>query len=318
LPFGQDVLVWCVTVPVILSLLAATFARVCEAKRVGVGLFGGELISGLGWCLALLVALAARRQWQWMPEEFWQTAWWAMLAAAVLLSNQREISVRHPLRGTRPSGALHKRYRTLISRTILSRAADKKLANHSPASRWVVAGLLAMFLAWLALPSDESWQDMFPFHRNWMAAVSASALVNAWAMDQHARSGGRRWSLWIVIAGLGGPFALAAATYGALSEWTLAAIASTIVFAIVGSFSAAVSSWSVAFPALFFHASMTAAARFYSYEEYPAWMYAVVLFSPTVVVMADLPLRNQTARRRILSSAMIAAMLLGLCIWQIL
>jgi len=39
----------------------------------------------------------------------------------------REISVRYLLRGTRPSGALHKRYRTLFNRSLLSSRGNDEL-----------------------------------------------------------------------------------------------------------------------------------------------------------------------------------------------
>jgi imidazole glycerol phosphate synthase subunit HisF len=43
----------------------------------------------------------------------------------------REISVRYLLRGTRPSGASHKRYRTLISRSLLSGTSEIKISAMS-------------------------------------------------------------------------------------------------------------------------------------------------------------------------------------------
>ena len=54
------------------------------------------------------------------------------ISESIQLRIVREISVRYLLRGTRPSGASHKRYRTLISRSLLRRVrASFTLHSHS-------------------------------------------------------------------------------------------------------------------------------------------------------------------------------------------
>ncbi|MEX0818185.1 MAG: hypothetical protein WD070_01290 [Pirellulaceae bacterium] len=282
MPFDQDVLLWCAAIPALIAVVAAGLAWLTESKitKGSRGQTVAALIACLGWSAAVLVGLAARHEWQWLPHEFWQQSFWAVLAAAVFLGG--------------------------------TTAADA--AEHP--WRLAAAGVLAVATAWLAMPMGEGWEDMLPLHRNWMAAVTASCLLNSWAIDRLARTEARRWVLWIVLAGLAGPFALAAATYGALSEWTLSALAATVSFAVIAVAPSATSLWSVAFPALFFSAAMTAATRFYSYEDHPWWLYGIALFSPLLIAVADIPLRNRATRWRVLTAAVFAAVLVGVCVWR--
>ncbi len=167
------------------------------------------------------------------------------------------------------------------------------------------------------MPSGDAWSDVLPLHRAWMTAVTVSCLVNAWSIDRISRSGASRWALWVVLAGLAGPMLLAAATYGALAEWMLAALAATFVLAIAASLnvSSAVAS---AYPALATSASVTASARFYSYEDHPGWVFALILFLPTLIAAIDRPLRSQSGWRRVIVAGCVAAALVAVIAWMVL
>lgn len=282
MPFDQEVLLWCAAVPALIAVVAAAFAWLAESKLTNErrGQTLAALVACLGWSAAVWIGLAARHEWQWLPEEFWQQPFWAILAAAILLG------------GTTATAGVEYSW------------------------RWAVAGLLAIATAWLVMPSGETWDDMLPLHRTWMTVVTVSCLLNSMGLDRMARSDAHRWVLWVVVAGLAGPFALASATYGALSEWTLAAITATVGFAVLAIFPSAKMLWPVAFPAVFFSAAITASARFYTYEDHPWWLYGIALFLPSLVALVDVPLRNRSTWLRVVVAAILAAILVGICVWK--
>lgn len=282
--FDQTVLLWCAAVPALIALVAASVAWLVErtVRRRGWAVAVGALIAGGGWWAAIVIALSVRQSWQWWPEDAWRQAIWPILAAVLLLSS-----------------------------TIAEATATRPW-------RWVLAGLLASATAWVAMPSSPGWSDTFELHRTWMFLVSISCLVNAWALDRLARSDAQRWALWVMLAGFAGPMALAASAYSGLAEWTLAAIAATVVFALINSFAAKESLGAIAFPAAIFLGAITAAGRFYSYQEHSAWLYAGILLLPAVVAAVDCPLHRQPAWRRVVVAALVAAILAGLIVWTLL
>ena len=149
--------------------------------------------------------------------------------------------------------------------------------------------------------------------------IAASCLVNSYALERLAKSGGHRWSLLVALAGLGGPMALAAATYGSLAQWTLAMIVATAVIAVWAVFSDWDSGlWTAAIPATVGAAGITAAGRFYTWEAHPDWVYAVILFAPAFVALIDLMIRRRSNWLRVGVSGLVSAASVAACIWQVL
>jgi hypothetical protein len=288
LTFDQIVLGWCVAVPALLAAAVGVLATLL-AKRLEIGRWQSSLVAGclgFGWWAAVVVGIVGRREGQWWPDEFWQFSLLGALLAAVLLSGG------------------------------VSNQASSGTPCREGFGGWTLVGLLAIVTAWLALPAGEGWEDMLPLHRHWMAAVAVSGLLTAWAVERLARADAEPWLLWGVVAGLAGPFALAAATYGALAEAALAAVSATVTFAILALVPKFRGCWVVAFPAVFCIAPLTAASRFYSYEDRPWWLYAVACTIPTIVSLVDLPLRRRPRWVRVGVAALVAGGLVGICIWQ--
>ena len=109
--------------------------------------------------------------------------------------------------------------------------------------------------------------------------------------------------------------ALAAATYGSLGEWTLAVIVATLVTAGFGIFTQSVNAPVAAFPALAAAAGIAAAARFYSYEDYPTWLFVAALYGPTLVAIVDRTVRGRPTWFRVVISGSVSLATVGLCLW---
>jgi len=286
--FDQIVLGWCVAVPALIAGAVGVLAALL-APRLGTGRWQPALVAGLtgiGWWVAVVVGIVGRREGQWWPDEFWQFSLLGSLVAAVLLSGG------------------------------VSQGTSSGTHCGDGFGGWTLVGLLAIATAWFALPAGEGWEDMLPLHRHWMGAVAVSGLLNAWAVERLARADAQPWLLWSVVAGLAGPLVLAAATYGALAEAALAAVAATTAFALLTLVPKFRIGWVVAFPAVFCIAPLTAAARFYSYEDRPWWLYAVACTIPAIVSLVDLPLRRRPRWLRVGVAAVVAGLLVGICIWQ--
>jgi hypothetical protein len=234
-----------------------------------------------GWWIAVAVALAARQGWQWWPEDAWRQAVWPLLAWTVLFSG----------------------------------AASQQL--HRPWV-WVLAGALASATALIAMPSGDEWSDTYDLHRVWMCAVAISCLLNGFAISCMARHGAERWVLLVALTAPAGSLLLAGSAYGSLAEWTLAIIFATICVAVWGMFPASMHEWVVAFPVLAAAASVTAAARFYTYEEIPHWVYGAALYGPTLIAIVDSSIRGRATWLRITVSGLVSLALLGSCVWAVL
>lgn len=264
-----------------LAVPAVISAVGCLASRWSPPIPRGLIVSS-AWWLAVTAALVGCQGWQWWPEDAWRQAIWPLLAWVVLMGATAAAEDRNAL-------------------------------------RWVVAGVLSIATAMFAMPVGEGWEDTLPLHRIWMGLIAASCLANSFALEQLSKSGGHRWSLLVALAGLGGPMALAAATYGSLAQWTVAMIAATAVTAGFAVFSELKSAlWTAAIPATVGAAGITAAARFYSYETYPAWVYAAMLFAPTLIAVIDLSIRRRSTWLRVLVSGVVSAAAVAACVWKVL
>lgn len=277
----QTVLIWCLAVPAVISAAGCFVAKMSGQTARG-------LIVSACWWFAVTAAMVGGQGWQWWPEDAWRQAIWPLLAWAALIGAAATMENRNSLASIQ-------------------------------SGRWVLAGVLAIVTAMIAMPGGEGWEDTLPLHRTWLSLIATSCLVNVFSLEQLARTGGHRWSLLVALAGLGGPMAFAAATYGSLAQWTLAMIVATSVMAGLAVFSERESGlWTAAIPATVGAAGITAAARFYSYETHPTWVYAAMLFAPTVIVGIDLLIRRQSNWLRVSVSGVAAAAIVAACVWQAL
>ena len=306
--FNSAVIVWCLVVPSIVACLGTLLGRWLIANRFGSTAeerptccsgAGGPTVA-MGWWIGLLVALAAR---QWLTAEIgwgerlqgveaWQSAIWLLLLFTLvpsLVSDHRIIAVRY-----------------------------------------VVAGLLATLLAFVVLPRGESWEDLLDLHRPWSALIVASVLLNTFSLDHLIASGAKLWPLLVMIAGLGPALLLVSVSYAAPAEWTLAGLAGlggillVAVWAAVGRKSAtnhldvAGLTAAVTLPVAGMIATAVTTARFYTWEEYPPWLYAVSLFLPSIVAVVDLPLQRWNGKIRIPVAALTSAVIIAACVWKLL
>ncbi len=245
-------------------------------------------VLGLGWAVAVSVALIGQR-WltgdessHWWPDEFWQRGYWWLLIAAAALSST--VWSAHPAAGW----------------------------------RWVAAGVLAMGTASASLPSGEGWEDTLPLHSGWMLLLGIACLLAFWSLDRLARRRSERWFPLVVLAMLAGPMLVAATTYGALVQWTIAAIAATLVcvaFALAGRLPSAIG---ITYPASAFFTVMMAAGRFYSYEDHPWWSYlGMLLLAPAVATVDQVIARRSTALRVTVAASVAAALLAASAAWHL-
>lgn len=240
-------------------------------------------VLGFGWSLAVLAGLVGWRisgdgesPFLW-PEDFWQRGYLSLFAAAFLLSTTTWSPVRR-----------------------------------APV-RWVAAGLLAMAIASLSLPSGSGWEDTLPAHQGWCLMLGGTCLLGFWAVDQLAARGSDRWLPLVVLAMLAGPMFVAATTYGALAQWTLAAIAATlpcILFAAAGWLRHGVVV-GFAYPGVAFATAMMAAGRFFSYENHPWWTYLGMLLVAPAVALVDRGLPERKTWTRIVIAACVSAGLIA-------
>lgn len=287
--------------PAVIAALAAWLSgwgRTSDEQRsdqdAASGADRGGLFAALGWVAAIVAVLVVAR-WNEDAEsildklggtEAWQLAWVPMLGLAIVLS--------------------------------LRRPAWKGFDE----ARWVIAAMIAAGGGALILPTGDGWSDLYSLHRMWLALVVAATLANAWAIESLARSGAAAWSLLVMCGAFGAAMLLAALNYAAPAEWCLAAISATLGVLVVGwlriwrgrSFGGL---WMVAYAGCFLAASMVTTARFYTYEDYPLWVYALALFLPVLVTAADLPLRRQSWRVRVPVAAVVTGVALAACVWKL-
>lgn len=238
-------------------------------------------VLGLGWAVAVAAALIGQRQLSgdesshgW-PADFWQRGYWWLLIAAATLS------------------------------------ATAGAAWAASTARWVAAGVLAMGTAAGSLPSGEGWEDTFPLHAGWGLLLGIACLLAFWSLDQLARRRSERWLPLVVLAMLGGPLLVAATTYSALVQWTIAALSATAVCVIFAASGRLRGGIGITYPAAAFMTVMLAAGRFYSYEDLPWWSYAGMLGLAPLVVLADRAVVTRGPATRIGIAAGVAAAVLA-------
>ncbi|MEM8911348.1 MAG: hypothetical protein AAGC97_06220 [Planctomycetota bacterium] len=264
-------------------------ARPNDAKASNGLETAGGIIAEIGWCMAMMAAMGMR---QWVGSETglvetivgvesWQRTIWPMMLFGIVLSIG---AATQPDRG---------------------------------ASRYALAGLTAALAAFMTLPSGENWSDQLPLHRSWSGLMVASCLANAWALESLVRQRGDRWCLLVLLAGFATPAMLTALNYAAPAEWVLASIAATVgatgVIAWQASRGAPSAAWMVVFPGCVVIASMTMTARFYTYEDYPRWVYSIALFLPAMIRFIDLPIQSRSWRLRVPVAALVAIGLMLAC-----
>ncbi|HEV7280940.1 MAG TPA: hypothetical protein VGN57_12115 [Pirellulaceae bacterium] len=281
-PFGVAALAGCLAI----WLRARARAGSVEGELAGTPTlsdFLAPFVLGLGWTVAVIAGLAGQR-WQqgepalsWWPEEFWQRGFWAIVAVAVVM------------------GA-----------TAGSRLRDLPI-------RWTLAGVLAIATAAISLAGGEGWDDMLPLHQGWGALLATTCLLGLLALDRLSLTAADRWFPLVVLATLAGPMLVAAATYGALVQWTVAAVAATlpiVLLALLGRIDSRTAA-GMAYPAVAFATILMAAGRFRSYDDHPWWTYLGMLLVPVAIVLVDLPLRNRHNGIRAAVAAVTALIALG-------
>lgn len=300
--FDQLVLLWSVAAPVLIAAMSCGLTHWICSRRPESRIAAFVLL--VGWWIGVAVALAGRQGWQWWPEDAWRQAIWPALAWAVAAA----IFGRGQMNGP--------------DQEVADRSASDRSDSDRGASDqswyWVATAVLACATALIAMPSDEQWSDTFHLHRVWMFAVTTSCLTNAFAIHCMARRGARRWVLLIALTAPVIAMILSGAAYASLAEWALAVTAATITIAFWGTCSSSRHAWLVAMPVVSVAAGITAAARFYTYEDLPHWIYAVALYGPAIIAVIDAPIRTCSAWLRVAVSGLAAITLIGLTAWAAL
>ncbi|TWU09986.1 hypothetical protein [Allorhodopirellula heiligendammensis] len=283
----REILLWCVGAPAAVSLACLLLAFWVARREHWLTQYVVPAIATLGWCAAIAVTLVIRQEFDASALSWWNLEAWQQIHVPLTLT------------------AL-----------FLALTATPQARAHE--FRWVAATLGCIALAMVAMPSGEGWVDLFPEHRAWMAAVAGASLLNLWMLDQMSRRGTERWILLVALAGLAGPTILAATAYAGLAEWGFAAIVATLVFAVGAACLPKQNLWCVAYPATLFAVCTTAAGRFYTYEDHPAWLYGLLLLTPSCIGAVDWILRNRPTYARIAVAAVLAGLIIGVAAWFLL
>lgn len=283
----REIFLWCVGTPAAISLACVLVAFFLSRREHATTQYVISAIASLGWCAAIAVTLIARQELDASALSWWNLEAWQQ--------------VHVPL---------------TITALILALTAHPNARTHE--FRWVAAALGCIALAIAAMPSGEGWVDLFPHHRGWTAAVAAASLFNLWMLDQMARRGTERWILWLALAGLAGPTILAASAYAGLAEWGASAIVATLIFAGAAAWLPELNLWCVIYPATLFATSSTAAGRFYTYEDHPAWIYGLVLLMPSCIGAVDWLSRHRPTYVRVAIAAVLATAIIGVIGWILL
>ncbi len=280
----REIVLWCIAAPAIVSLVCVFLACLVSRCEHWLADYFVAAIATLGWCSAIAITLIVRQEFDasalsWWSLEAWQQIHVPLTIAALFLAlTARPIARSHEV-------------------------------------RWIITALACIAVAMVAMPSGEGWVDLLPEHRGWMAAVAAASLINLWLLDQMARRGTERWILFVALAGLGGPAILAASAYAGLAEWGFAAIVATLIYAIAAAFRSTPPLWYVIYPATIFAVCITAAGRFYTYEDHPRWLYGLILLTPSWIAVADYFMRNRPQYVRVIIAAVLAASILLVAGW---
>ena len=203
----------------------------------------------VGWWLGLMAGHTGIVPWAWWSDEHWQRLPFPLLITGLLLG---------------PSAACCK---------------------NAP-WRLLAMGSLACLTGWIVIPHDEAWKDMWPEQSAWMALLVSSSLWNHWSMEDLLDRQGSRWGIWILVSALAAVLILAAASYATMAQWVLAALSATFAIAFLGIFRPSLPVKAITPCVCLVIASMLAWSRFRG-ELKPMWLYAAILFSPTIIALAD-------------------------------
>ncbi|MEM9643572.1 MAG: hypothetical protein AAF989_01150 [Planctomycetota bacterium] len=331
LSIDQDNFVACVFAPALfiaaIGALAVSWAA--RRRRAGASDSTCHMDCGwmmvIGWCGSLLLSLYLRR-WHDSPSGWWETvtmdeAWTRVVWPMGLFGLVLALRTRLDRRGTQPGSD--------------SGIADDQGGGIESVS-WMRAGIVAVWCAYSVMPSGENWTDLYELHRTWVPLMATAVIANAWWLDRMARSGASSWIGLVVLAGLGTPLLLSSVNYAAPAEWAVAAISATMVGFLIQlgwawwltrqtkdesekseSVAQSVSLWMFAFPGSVMIAASVTTTRFRTWEEYPWWVYGIGLFLPTIVSLADFPIRRLSWKVRLPVAATLAILLIGMCFWEL-
>ncbi len=179
--------------------------------------------------------------------------------------------------------------------------------------------LLTWGCCWLAfstIPTGEGWLDVVSEHRTWTALIVASAFTNALMLDEMSRRGTHRWVIWVGIAGLAAPLAVAAGCYASLAEWITATVVTSIVLALIAGIFNSKLPCVILSPCALIVATSTASGRFYDYQSHPWWSYLLALFVPSIIAAIDWLLRKRTTQLRVIIAGTLSTACLALLLWE--
>lgn len=284
----QAILIWCV-LPALVSmslvvLVAWLVPREWSRSARGEAVLGG--LAGLAFAIATAAALYGRQGVGWWPEDAWQRAVWPVGVGGIVLAG----AIGWVAGGER--------------------------------FRWLALAMACGLTAYVTLPTGQGWDDLLPLHRDWMLGMFVCGFLNLWMLDGLAREGGSRWVGLVAVAGLGGAAMLAGASYASLAEWALAGIVAVGVATGGALLSGRGGLWGVVYPSGLLSVSVIASGRFYTYADYPTWLYGSLLLLPSLVGGVDWLLRACGMRERriwvrVVVAALVACVVLGLAAWKL-
>ncbi len=152
--------------------------------------------------------------------------------------------------------------------------------------RQVFLATIAVLSAWVVMPRDESWKDMWPEHSHWMVAIVLSVVCNLWATESmHVRQA-ERWGLWVWVASLASVMALAASSYASMASFIMSGVSCTAAVAFIGAIRR--SDWTISpySSVAILLPCMVAWARFRGSAS-PLWLTCLVLFTPALISASD-------------------------------
>lgn len=236
----------------------------------------------IGWSAALLVPVFSKSNFDLWPDDSWPRFLLPMFLSALLLG---------------PLVPTHHLQRPFA---------------------WLVYGVLACIAAMFIMPTGDSWSDLLPLHRPWMAAIQMAVPLNAYLLWRMSIKGADRWLPWIVLAYLGCAAIVGAASYSALLDGSSAAITATLFFIFFRVFGWIRTSAVIVFPAMVATATLIASGRFYSYVDIPPWAYGTALFLPSIVASIDAFLPPTRTLWRVITAAAVASTIVGLTAYRFL
>ena len=287
MPFDQTALLWSILVPVVIATGAFALGRIASRfpsyKKARIDIF----TFAFGWWVSIAIALYGRQGW---PQAEWQLCLWPLIIWAVFawFSSVFDLSVERPGHSTDNSW------------------------------RWILVAVASGLTSLTCLPRGEIWTDSYHLHGPWGVLLTLAMLINAWSLDCMSRRNTERWVLLVTLASFGGPVALAAATYGSLTEWSVAMVSVTLVFSVAGLLVRDSQVCAIAPLAAAAGTCIIAAGRFQTFQDYPAWIYGLMLLLPACVAGLDFVLRKQPTWQRVLIASTVSIAIIATCIWYLL